>query len=502
MIEHSAEDERALYRIARSLLQEHDYGDLLTHVLDLTIQALRADRGCIVVRENDGYRATVARNFRNEALSERERDISTTIANTTVREGKVLNVGDALTADDLKSRKSVRRLQLRSVLCAPLIVRDEAFALVYLENRQVSNHFQESDQQLLSEICGLVTPRLHIAIATESARRKLRELAAAYGDNDGILTAHPAMLQVLEMLAKIAPTTLPVLIQGETGTGKELVARALHRRSARANGPMVVVDCGAIPLTLIESELFGSVRGAYSGASDRVGLIGSANRGTLFLDEIGELPLEAQTRFLRVLQTGEFHRVGSSRVERADLRIIAATKRDLEAEVEQGRFRDDLYFRLSSFVLRMPPLRERKSDLVLLANHLLRAYAGRYGQAPPRLSSEGVRALLDHSFPGNVRELEFAMASLVAVCPPGEEIPFSVLSDRLSRRKPAGAKSDEIPVMSLSEMEKKLIVTVLRQTADNRTHAAKILGISREGLRTKMQKFGLVPSSDTEADQE
>src|SRR6516225_1059832 len=247
MGELSVESERVLYQMARSLLHDRDYGELLSHVLDMTIQALKADRGCIVVRENGEYHATVAHNFRNEALSERERDISTTIANITLQEGRVLNVGDALNAVDLKSKKSVRRLQLRSVLCAPLIVHDEAFALVYLENRQVSNHFQKHDQQLLSEICGLVAPRLHIALAIESARRKSQELALAYGENDGILTADPAMSRTLETLSKIAPTELPVLIQGETGTGKELLARAIYRRSTRANGPFVVLNCAAIP---------------------------------------------------------------------------------------------------------------------------------------------------------------------------------------------------------------------------------------------------------------
>jgi len=502
MGELSVESERVLYQMARSLLHDRDYGELLSHVLDMTIQALKADRGCIVVRENGEYRATVAHNFRNEALSERERDISTTIANITLQEGRVLNVGDALNAIDLKSKKSVRRLQLRSVLCAPLIVHDEAFALVYLENRQVSNHFQKHDQQLLSEICGLVAPRLHIALAMESARRKSQEFALAYGENDGILTADPAMSRTLETLSKIAPTELPVLIQGETGTGKELLARAIYRRSTRANGPFVVLNCAAIPATLVESELFGWVRGAHNMADrDRVGLIGAANRGTLFLDEVGEMPMEVQARFLRVLQSGDFNRLGSTRPEHVDVRVISATNRDLETEVEQRRFRDDLYFRLASVVLRVPPLRERKADLVMLANHFLRVYAGRSGQVPPRLSSESVQAMLAYPFPGNVRELELAMAGVVAMCPPGEEIAPSVLNDRIAGRRPGGNKKSEIPVMSLAEMEKKLIAAVLLHTAHNRTQAAQILGISREGLRAKMQKFGLVPASPGEAEQ-
>ena len=494
-----AENDRILYQIARSLLQERDYGDLLAQVLDLTINALHADRGCIVVKENDEFRATAARNFRNEALSEREQEISTSIANATVQEGKIVNVGDAMSTADLKSKTSVRRLQLHSVLCAPLIVRDEAFALIYLENRNISNHFKECDQQLLSEICGLVAPRLRIALAVENARQKCQELASTYGESDGILTADEAMSRTLETLSKIAPTELPVLIQGETGTGKELFARALYRRSRRAAGPFVVLNCAAIPATLVESELFGWVRGAHNMADrDRVGLIGAANRGTLFLDEIGEMPLDVQSRFLRVLQTGDFNRLGSTRTEQVDIRVVAATNRDLETEVAERRFREDLFFRLSSVVLDVPPLRERKSDIALLANHFLRSYAGRYGQVAPCLSDECMQVLLSYSFPGNVRELELAMASLVALCPPGEEISTSALNDRIARRRSASHEERQIQVMSLAEMEKKLILAVLRHTADNRTRAAEILGISREGLRSKMHKFGLTASAGAE----
>lgn len=283
MSEGSPNTANLLYGIARNLLQEHDYGELLTNILDMTIQALGAGRGCVVAREKGEFRATVARNFRSETLAEREREISTTIAGKAVQEGGVLLVDDAQESAVLRNKKSVRRLQLRSVLCAPLIVSNEAFAVIYLENRELSNHFNEHHQQLLSEICALAASRLHTAVAVESARQKARDLEVARGESDGIITADPSMSIVLETLAKVAPTELTVLIQGETGTGKELLDRAIYRRSARASGPFIVLNCAAIPATLIESELFGCVRGAYSGADrDRLGLIGAANRGTLF----------------------------------------------------------------------------------------------------------------------------------------------------------------------------------------------------------------------------
>ena len=493
----SAETANVLYGIARNLLQENDYGELLTNILDMTIQALGAERGCVVSREKGEFRATAARNFRNQTLAEKEQEISTTIAGMAVQEGRVLRFHNAQESEILRDKKSVRKLHPRSVLCAPLIVSNDAFAVIYLENREISNHFNENHERLLSEICGLAAPRLHTAVAIENARQRARNLELAQGESDGVITADLGMSIVLDALAKIAPTELTVLIQGETGTGKELLARAIYRRSVRASGPFVVLNCGAIPPMLIESELFGCVRGAYSGADrDRVGLIGSANRGTLFLDEIGEMPMELQSRLLRVLQSGDFNRVGSARSEQVDVRVIAATNRDLESEVEQRRFREDLYFRLSSVTLRVPPLRERKADVVLLADHFLRSYAGKRARPAPRLSSKCAHVLLSYPFPGNVRELEGEMSRLVAMCPPGEEIPASALNDRIARRKPTAQKETDIQPMSLAEMEKKLIMAVLHDTTGNRTHAAEILGISREGLRTKMQKLGLSPSVD------
>src|SRR6266852_3492067 len=493
----SPDTANVLYSIARNLLQENDYGELLTNILDMTIQALGAERGCVVSREKGEFRATAARNFRNQTLAEREREISTTIAGMAVQEGRVLRFYNAQDSEILRDKKSVRKLHPRSVLCAPLIISNYAFAVIYLENREISNHFNENHERLLSEICALAAPRLHTAVAIENARQRARELELAQGESDGVITADPRMSVVLETLAKIASTELTVLIQGETGTGKELLSRAIYRRSARASGPIVVLNCAAIPPTLIESELFGCVRGAYSGADrDRVGLIGAANRGTLFLDEIGEMPLELQSRLLRVLQSGDFNRVGSARSEQVDVRVIAATKRDLESEVEQRRFREDLYFRLSTVTLKVPPLRERKADMVMLADHFLRAYAGRRAVLPPRLSNESTQLLLAYHFPGNVRELEGEMARLAAMCPAGEEIPRSALNERIARRKATIRQEADIQPMSLAEMEKKLIMAVIRGTTGNRTHAAEILGISREGLRTKMQKLGLSPPVD------
>jgi len=490
-----------LYRIAQSLLREADYGELLADLLDLTIKAVGAERGFVLAREGGKVRASIARNFRSEALPGIEEEVSSSIAEMVLREGKALLISDASTSTQFRNRESVRRLELRSVLCAPVMMSNEAFALIYLDNREISNFFTEDHRRLLDEICTLSSPRLRVAVSFQQARRRAAELESSVGSMDGIVTADQNMSALLNVVSQVAGTELPVLIQGETGTGKELIARALYRRSKRDSGPFVVINCAALPSNLIESELFGYARGAFTGAvRDRTGLIGAAHRGTLLLDEIGELPLELQTRLLRVLQSGEFNRLGSVETEIVDVRFIAATNRDLEREVEEGRFRSDLYFRLSALPLRIPPLRERPGDIPLLIEHFLRTYAGRWGRGSQKLSDDCLRMLLNYQFPGNVRELENEVARLVALASVGAVIDASSLSERVRNQTAITAAKkeqggDEQPV-SLLEMEKRVISAALAHTRGNRTQAAEILGISREGLRVKMQRLGLTDTCE------
>jgi len=474
--------------VARTLLSESDYGELLARLLDAAIDAFGADRGFVVVREGERFRAAVSRHFKSDALTAAEEEVSTSISSAVMSGSRALLIDDAADSQRFRDEPSVKRLAMRSVLCAPLAASEDAFALIYLENRDVANRFTERQRVLLDEICALAAPRLRAAVAIEHARRRARELERDLGDTDGFVTADAAMARFIETLRQVAASDLPVLIQGETGTGKELAARAIYRRSGRAHGAFVVLNCAALPATLIESELFGYVRGAFTGAlQDRIGLVAAAHRGTLFLDEIGEMPLELQPRLLRVLQSGELMRVGSVRAETVDVRVIAATNRNLEAEVEEGRFRSDLFYRLCGVTLKIPPLRDRRHDIELLAGHFLRVYAARLGRPTPRLSGGALSALASWSFPGNVRELEGEIARLVTLSPAGAEVGVDALNDRI---RGVGRKAPvEVAPMSLAEMEKKLILTVLESTGGNRTRAAEILGISREGLRTKMQRL-------------
>jgi transcriptional regulator with GAF, ATPase, and Fis domain len=493
----NAEELALLYRVAETLLEGGEYGELLAALLDAAIEGLAADRGFIVVCEAGKFRAVVARNFKSEALTQAEERVSSSISRAVVEEGKALLLGDAQDSDRFRDNPSVKALGLRSVLCAPLVASDEAFALIYLENREITHRFSERQRVLLDEICRLAAPRLSSAVSIELGRKRARELELSLGESDGILTADARLASVLQTLRQVATTDLPVLIQGETGTGKELVARALYRHSARAAGAFVVVNCAAIPAGLIESELFGYVQGAFTGATrDRVGLLAAAHRGTIFLDEIGELAPELQPRLLRVLQSGEFTRLGSVKPETVDVRFVAASNRDLEREVEEGRFRSDLYFRLAAITLKIPPLCERPHDIQVLADHFVRAYATRYARPASQLSDECLRALSTYSFPGNVRELESEMARLVAMSPPGAVIGPEALNERIrGGATPTGrgtpGRAPTLAPMPLAEMEKRLILSVLEHTGGNRTRAAEVLGISREGLRIKMQRLGI-----------
>jgi Nif-specific regulatory protein/two-component system response regulator HydG len=490
-----------LYRVSRTLLKEGEYGELLSGLLDTLIEGLGADRGFIVVREAGEFRATAARNFRSEALSQAEELFSRSIARSVMEGGRAVLIGDASITEPYSKQPSTQQLALRSVLCAPLVASDEAFALIYLENREVTDRFTEEQRELLDEVCAFAAPRMRAAVTMSQAQRRAEALEHAHGQSDGILTADPEMVEVLQTVHQIATTDLPVLIEGETGTGKELIARAVYRHSTRLKGPFVVLNCAAIPATLIGSELFGFVQGAFTGANrDRIGFIAAAHRGTLFLDEIGDLPLDLQPHLLRVLQSGEFTRLGNSRTEHVDVRFIAATNRDLESEVKAGRFRADLFFRLSAITLRLPPLRSRPHDIRLLAEHFIRTAAARYGRPVPRMSEECLSALATYSFPGNVRELESEMARLAALAsleiPCGADLLNERIRNHSKRESASSSQAAAVPPMSLHEMEKQLIYSVLQHTGGNRTRAADILGISREGLRTKLQRMEIPADSE------
>ncbi len=337
----------------------------------------------------------------------------------------------------------------------------------------------------------------------DAGRRKaLRESVRGTSAFEGIVGRSESMLSVFELIDRVAPTDANVMILGESGTGKELVAAALHARSNRKEFPFVPINCAAIPEALIESELFGHVRGAFTGAvQTKKGLFEDAHRGTLFLDEVGELPPPMQSKLLRVLQDRSLRRVGGNEDINIDFRIVCASKRDLHQEMAGGRFRDDLYFRLNVIQIFVPPLRDRREDIPALAAHFVRKFAGKHGKPVERIDGEAMRALLAYDFPGNVRELE-NLLERGTIMETKNVISIGSLPPNVTKNvtKGPGADSSHQEIFldegafldtEMDRLEKSYLVKALEKTGGNRTDAAKLLNISFRSLRYRLQKHGI-----------
>ena len=334
----------------------------------------------------------------------------------------------------------------------------------------------------------LATLRTQIELGRALRKSQRLELETRTLRKEGLpelIAESPAMQPVLRLMERVGPSDANVLVLGEHGTGKEVVARWLHAWSNRAERPMIAVNLGGIPDGLFESELFGHVRGAFTDAkSDRVGRFELAEGGTLFLDEVANLPLPQQAKLLRVLETGEFERVGASRARRADVRVIAATNADIQGEVKAGRFREDLLFRLNTVEIRLPPLRERRADIPLLAAHFLRRYSGRYRKTLAEgFAPDAMELVLRHAWPGNVRELDHAVERAVLLAE------GSAVRARDLGLDSAGVSS--LDQMSLEEVERVLIQKALTRAAGNVSEAAKALGLSRSALYRRLTRHGL-----------
>lgn len=328
-----------------------------------------------------------------------------------------------------------------------------------------------------------------------NSNRGAEQLSARY-EPGGLLGRSPVMIGLYKEIARVAPTRSTILIAGESGAGKELVARSIHQHSTRSGGPFVAINCGALTETLLEAELFGHVRGAFTGAvSDRKGLWEVAAGGTLFLDEVGETSPAFQVKLLRALQEGEIRRVGASRAMQVDARILAATNRNLDQDVKSGKFREDLFYRLSVVTLRVPALRERRTDIPLLAERFLATVLEREGHTPMTLSEETLRMLVAYSWPGNVRELESAIEYAVLHARGNEIVPEDLPEKlqsaqvRAAARSPLSALFEDLP--SLDELERRYLLYILDVASGNRTRAAEILRIDRRTLYRMIERYGI-----------
>lgn len=348
------------------------------------------------------------------------------------------------------------------------------------------------DFDLLKETLQQAIDRSRLSVENRELRRQMTENQ----ESPTILGRSPAIKSMLQFIETVAPTEATVLITGESGTGKELVARAIHASSLRADKPMVVMNCAALAENLLESELFGHEKGSFTGAEKkREGRFVQANGGTLFLDEIGEMPISLQAKLLRALQQGEVQRVGSDKPIEVDVRIIAATNRDLAQETREKRFREDLFFRLNVISLEVPPLRQRREDIPLLAASFLERFAKRNRKNLKGFAPQTLDALLRYGWPGNVRELENAVERAVILCRGdlvGEEVlPANILNARPMADEASSQAELSLTGLSLDMMEKQVIESTMRQTNANKSETARRLGITRATLHNKLRKYGL-----------
>jgi transcriptional regulator with PAS, ATPase and Fis domain len=380
----------------------------------------------------------------------------------------------------------VINLKLSSVMCVPLVRRGEMFGAVYVGNDRVANLFTERELLLMKAFCSTATLMLEHALEMNELRSRVEEQKLQleeqrYGD---IIGSCDALRDIFRKLDKVAATDISVLVTGETGTGKELIARELHRRSPRKAGPFIAINCGAIPEALLESELFGHVKGAFTGAvATRQGRFQAASGGTLFLDEIGEMPLQLQVKILRALQEHTVTKVGDSKPEPVDLRVVAATNRDLEAEMKAGRFREDLYYRINVVGLHLPALRDRGEDAVMLAKYFLARAVRELSSKVKGFSPQALVAIRRYRWPGNIRQLENRIKKAV------------VLADRPL----VGPEDLELdpsqldPILPLAqarvEWQKRYINEVLERNAGNRTKTARDLGVDPRTIFRHLERM-------------
>jgi serine/threonine-protein kinase PknK len=517
-----------LIRMNERLVAQHDLEKLLETLIDVVVNLSGAERGFVLLAASEGLDVVVARNMDREVIRRSRTKFSTTIARKVLAEGEVIRLEDAIEADDFRSKESVMALRIRSVMCLPIVGKGETVGAIYLDNRFKPGVFSESVIEMLTafaeqasiaiqnaqmlaryretvqaleksqEEVKRLNERLEekvrfqeavIEQKTEELDRRQEQLEERYRFQN-IVGRSRAVEALFAIMQRVCQTHVPVLITGESGSGKELVARALHFSGPRRKNQYLSINCAALPDGLLESELFGHEEGAFTDARRaRKGLFDQAHEGTLFLDEVGDMSLTMQAKLLRVLQEGEVAPLGAEGVHIVDVRILAATNRNLKAMVKAGSFRQDLYFRLDVVSVRVPSLRERKEDIPMLVNHFLDQFASKSELPRPTMSMQAMQVLMGYHWPGNVRELQSVVTTSAVFANDG------VITTESLRTKPevfqdsayASTPISTLETVNLRELEKQAVIMALRRTEGNKQKAAKVLGISRRALYNKLE---------------
>ncbi|MBI5535036.1 MAG: sigma 54-interacting transcriptional regulator [Deltaproteobacteria bacterium] len=515
----SSDQVRNLESLVRSLARRDSLRSLLEQVLDALVLWTGVERGLLLLRAPDDHLAVrAARNLERNDLRPDQVKLSQSLALRALSTREPVVAVDAA-GEISEVHASVHALGLRSVLAVPLLARGEALGVAYLDDRIRAGAFGPQELawvKLIALVAAVAIAdardQLLLRRAARQAERAQRKLAQTLAQREaelGLASAELArakegretryrydalvgrsepMRAMLQLIDRVTPTAVPVMIVGASGSGKELVARALHHNGPRGSGPFVSENCSAIPETLLESTLFGHVRGAFTSADrNRVGLFEAAHGGTLFLDEIGEMSLSMQSKLLRTLQDGEVHPLGSSRSRKVDVRIITATHRDLSALVQEGRFREDLLYRLNVISIPVPALRERRDDIELLVRHFI----GRHGAGRKvKVANDALARLVNFEWPGNVRQLENEVRRALVLC--DDAIRVEHLSPELSARASKGTRNAGLDLRGrVDELEKQLVIEALGRTRGNQTQAARLLGLSRFGLQKMVRRLGI-----------
>lgn len=465
---------REIVAFSEKLLRTRELGGLLTTLMDKVVELTRADRGFLVLFEDGKPHVKVARNVGKDASDSVIAELSDSIIAKVVREQQAVIVSDAVNDAEFKASASVVNLKLASVMCVPLMDAGELFGLIYLGSNKVVNLFEQRMLDVVTVFASQASLLIRNALLLDNLRSDNAALRQALEEKTfgEIVGASDRMQDVYRKIRKVAPTDVSVLITGETGTGKELIAREIHQRSDRNGKPFIVVNCGAIPENLLESELFGHVRGAFTGAvQTRDGRFQAAHKGTLFLDEIGEMPVALQVKLLRALQDKTVTKVGDVKPEAVDIRIVAATNKNLEEEIKRGGFREDLFYRLNVVGIPLPPLRDRGEDLMLIARYFLKRYTDEYSSKVKGFSPQSAMLMKKYHWPGNIRQLENRIKKAVIMAERVQLAPEDLeLSD-----------ADLAPVVPLAQakedFQRQYINDVLARNNGNRTKTAHDLGV-------------------------
>ncbi len=495
----SLQEVQALNQLALAISVTTDLDQIINTIIDQATELTGARHGSLLLTkdETDNRFTTLIRvgKEKHEALIQK---MCMVIAGWLLKNETPLLVNDILIDDRFQGLKLLA-YPVKAVLAVPIKARGEILGVLILHSIGEEKNFAESDLRLLNIIASQSAPVLQNASLLHKLKEEnlhlKKEVERKYGFEE-IVGRSETMEKVFKLLEKVIPTDVRVLIHGESGTGKELIARAIHYNGSRKDNRFVAIDCGALPENLLESELFGHVKGSFTGATDnKKGLFQIADGGTLFLDEINNTSSALQAKLLRAIQEGEIRQVGGTNVIKVNVRVICASSQDLAKAVEDGKFRQDLFFRLKVITVKLPPLRERRHDIPILANHFLSLYAKSLHKTVQGFTKEASDYLNGYAWPGNVRELEHAIERCVVLAEPDSKtIDLDLLPEEVTSSPPKpGMALENSPDLNsaVESLERKMVTKALKKSKGNRTKAAESLGLSRRGLLNKIERYEL-----------